>query len=274
MSLRCTRGTVMVETLIAFVPLFTLFLGIVQYALLAAAQLVIHHAAVAGVRSASVVLDDDPARYERTERLSIAGSETQGSANGAVVELAGVILSDLPAMPNAPHGLAAGAARSDGPRTAPIRNAVYAKLAAIVPSRALAMLSGRPGTSVLHAFGESPGVRLVQAPLYLPVTTAIAFPREPGSRELFEGHIDAGRLVTVRVTHMVMCTVPLVAALMCGLLADRERAPREELRRAPAAEFQDLLEATGSRTTILQAEASMPFQHAPYAYASQTRSTP
>jgi hypothetical protein len=172
-----------------------------------------------------------------------------------------------------PTGLAAQVAHGYGPRMQAIRNAVYIKLAAIVPSRALAGLLGSPGVSVLDTLGESPALRLVQAPLYLPVTTAITIPRAPGSRELFEDRVDPAELVTVRVTHLVTCSVPLVGALMCkGLAAaaSPHGAPdlTAELERAPAAGFQAQLKRSAA-TAILQAEATLPLQRAPYAYASE-----
>lgn len=233
MTLRSdARGVVMVETLIAFVPLFTLFLGIVQYALLAVAQLVVHHAAVAGVRSASVVLDDDPAYYDDAAELSIEGA-----------------------------------------RLSPIQRTVHAKLAAIVPAQAARTLEGRAGQSVLDGLGTSPAERLQQASRYLPVTTAITFPRQPASGELFEAAVDPAAPLTVRVTHLATCTVPLVSAFMCRTLGELRSSEADagrmaELRRAPEAQRLASTELDELRARIFQAEASMPLQDAPYAYSS------
>lgn len=223
---RDASGAVMVETLLAFLPLLMLFLGIVQQVLLAAAQLVVHHAAFVGARSASVVLDDDPARYNGAKRLDI----------------------------------------QDEARVAPIRDAVHARLAAIVPPRALAALAGAPGSSVLDALGRAPAERLAQAPLYLPAVTAITFPRAPGSEALFEERVEPVDTITVRVTHLATCTIPLVAKIMCSALEDTEVG---ELERAPAASMLSALARSGIRGVVLQAEANMPLQDAPYRYASQ-----
>jgi hypothetical protein len=251
------RGTVMVETLIAFVPVFTLFLGIVQYVLLAVAQLVVQHAAVAGVRSASVVLDDDPAYYGGAGELSI----TDGSGDGGsdpLTALASALLSEVPS----DSGFGAASASPDiGARMAPIRNAVYAKLAAIVPARARRTLEGNPGVSVLDGLGTAPARRLVQARDYLPVMTTITFPRSPGSVEVFEDRVEPSGLLTVRVRHLTTCTVPLVSAIMCPKLSSMQPSSRPALENL--------------RVKALQAEASMPLQTAPYEYASQrTGATP
>jgi hypothetical protein len=58
-----TRGVVYVEFLIAFMPVFVLFLSLVQLVLIEMANLVAKHAAVTAARAAMVVLPDDPAHY-------------------------------------------------------------------------------------------------------------------------------------------------------------------------------------------------------------------
>jgi Flp pilus assembly protein TadG len=65
------RGVVYVEFLLAFMPLFIFFLGMIQLALVYSAKLVVDHAAYRAVRSAIVVLDDDPAYYNGEPRLTL-----------------------------------------------------------------------------------------------------------------------------------------------------------------------------------------------------------
>jgi hypothetical protein len=62
---RDTRGAVYVEFLIVFLPMFVLFMSLVQFAFVEVANLVTKHAAVTAVRAAIVVLPDDPAYYEK-----------------------------------------------------------------------------------------------------------------------------------------------------------------------------------------------------------------
>jgi hypothetical protein len=71
---RDTKGAIYVEFLIAFMPLFTFFLCMVQISFLRVVSMVNKHAAVVAARAASVILPDDPAAY---------GGEAVGSANGA-----------------------------------------------------------------------------------------------------------------------------------------------------------------------------------------------
>ena len=60
---RRTAGAVYVEFLIAFLPLFVMFMSLVQLAFVEVANLVTKHAAVAAARAAIVVLPDDPSYY-------------------------------------------------------------------------------------------------------------------------------------------------------------------------------------------------------------------
>jgi hypothetical protein len=57
----------MVEFLIAFLPVFTFFLCLVQLALLYAVRLVVEHAATNTARAAAVIIGDDPQRYNASK---------------------------------------------------------------------------------------------------------------------------------------------------------------------------------------------------------------
>ena len=61
---RATHGAVYVEFLIAFLPLFVMFMSLVQLAFVVVANIATKNAAVAAVRAAVVVLPDDPAFYD------------------------------------------------------------------------------------------------------------------------------------------------------------------------------------------------------------------
>jgi hypothetical protein len=74
----------------------------------------------------------------------------------------------------------------------------------------------------------------------------------------------------VRVTHAATCTVPLVAAIMCRTLESLVSSGQAgELQHAPAAAHQQNKDFARVRAIVLQGEASMPLQRAPYEYASQ-----
>jgi hypothetical protein len=268
------RGVVLVEFLIAFIPVFVLFLAIVQLALIAAAQLIVRHAAYAAARSATVVLDDDPRFYAGAAR----GSLSAGRDPDADWErrFARRFDARTPADP----GVSA-----DGARMAAIRRAAHAKLAAIVPDAVFAAsaLARTRQSSVADALGARPASRLALAfSGYAAASTALTFPDAPGSSRLQTDAVAAQGELTLRVTHLFACLVPFVSWLLCSRLTWDPRGEQlagggaqpdmneglRELRFAPRAHEQRALTA-GIPFTILRAEATLPAHNARYAYASE-----
>ena len=90
---RDARGVVLLEFVIALLPVLVLFLSALQLALLGAARLVVEHAAIAAARSAAVVLDDDPARYG--EPCGAITGERLHAIERAVIHVLGA-LPELP----------------------------------------------------------------------------------------------------------------------------------------------------------------------------------
>jgi Flp pilus assembly protein TadG len=73
MLVRDTRGAVYLEFLVAFMPIFTLFLCLCELANLYSSKLVVRHAAYRAARAGAVVFPDDPANYtgENTKRKDV-----------------------------------------------------------------------------------------------------------------------------------------------------------------------------------------------------------
>lgn len=67
------RGAVYVEFLIVFMPIFVMFMSLVQFAFVQTANLVTKHAAVQAARAAIVVLPDDPNFYGNVPVNKVAG---------------------------------------------------------------------------------------------------------------------------------------------------------------------------------------------------------
>jgi hypothetical protein len=234
-----SRGAVTLEFLLAFMPIFALFLGVLQLALIAAAKLVVRHAAVTAARAAVVVLEDDTRHYHDVERRRIdAGS----------------------------------------PRMVAIRSAAHGPLTAIAPGALLQarILGNQRSTSAEVAVGDQAS-RMAIAPLYLPLATAVTFPVSPGGVELQERSVDADPVI-VRVTHLMPCAVPIANRLLCDALRwnpltrriEVPGAPAEsrgmlnELGHAPLALGQTLLSNSALPFQMLQGEAAMPAQRAGY----------
>jgi hypothetical protein len=263
-------GAVMLEFLLAFPPLFVLFLGLCQLVLLAVADLVVRHAAIAGVRAAAVVLDDDPRHYDGAPRGWIGEDSSTSPLDQAVA-------SQIAARGPAPPAHDVG---SHASRMAAIRMAVHAPLAAIAPATTLLI---EPGAgAVARALGDGASRAVAGLTWFIPMATAIVFPVAAGHDELQEAEV-ASDPVVLRVTHLAPCAVPIARTLLCERLEwdargrrlgirgadDAARRALRELQRAPLAAGQIALVAAGIPVSVVVAEASLPVQAAPYAYASE-----
>lgn len=104
-----------VEFLIAFLPVFTFFLCLLQLALLFAVKLVTEHAAINAARAAAVIIGDEKKPYanEPINKLRIGGSRYSAIYGAALLTLSPFILDgtvealalEFPA-PDAPGGKA------------------------------------------------------------------------------------------------------------------------------------------------------------------------
>ena len=87
-------GAVYVEFLIAFLPIFFFFSGLVQLGMVQQASLVTSHAAVMAARGAAVVMADDPAYY-----LGSSVNTSAGTRQGEVEHGVTIILQAIDATP-------------------------------------------------------------------------------------------------------------------------------------------------------------------------------
>ena len=244
-------GAVMLEFLLAFVPVLTLLLGITQLGLLAVGRAVVQHAAAGAARVAVVVLEDDPKHYGGQPRGSVARTERRSSATRA----GGGAHLDLQAILTGLSG--------DDSRAGHVSAAALMPLSALAPSPMTLMGTYLDrNVDVASSFEPSPlGRALFGATWYGHAATAVTFPRSPGSRQLRRGAFGAGELVTVRVTYLLHCAVPLIARAVCG------RAPKaagSDLVEVQNQAGLRLLRASGARFAVLSAEATLPLQSAGY----------
>lgn len=278
------RGAVYVEFLIAFFPLFLLFLAICQLALLAAADAIVRHAAYNAARSAIVVLEDAPSRYDYATRgrldmgdpkriagiASIVAKLGYGKApklkkarkkpveedpSSTFVDLFGS--NDMKALAT----IAAGA-QSDAPQTGarmvPILAAGYLPLIPLAPSARLV----EPGSESLESGLVSPsGDQLDYAVKYTKVATAVTIHDQVEGEALAQEPIDPYATVTVRVNYAFHCSIPVVRNLMCRSLA--KLAENKPVMARAAQKVPKLVNAT-ARFKLLTATATLPNQGASY----------
>jgi len=183
---RGTKGAAYVEFLMAFVPLFILFLGIAQVSLLFGARLVVEHAAQRAARAAAVVLPDDPVHYD---------DEPTGSLGGRPLVYQDLIhgLSRLGV------GVSTGELRRGEPASGPPSRRSEVTLAAALP---LVPLAPQSGTSIGAALG-SEGVR--DAARHTIDALEVDIERGGGAGE-----------VLVRVEYRYECVIPVARGLVCG----------------------------------------------------------
>ncbi len=290
------RGAAYVEFLLAFIPLFIMFLGMVQMALMYAGDLVVQHSATTAARAAAVVIDDDPRYYGGAERMTVSspGVTSTEDALGALLSIFG----------GGGGGGGSGIGVSPGgPRMDAIRRAASIPLMAISPSMDQLIDSD----SVKTAIGSPEGRAATGLAIYNDSAMAVTFPERPGATD-YRTDFGAGDQLVTRVTYLFHCGVPVVNRMMCesypslrlgpaaaiieGIVSDlgdgtlsfseamdrlaradesRRRHDRDndaiqELEAASTDDLMYLTWATGARFKVIRAEASMPLQYARYNY--------
>jgi hypothetical protein len=184
-------GIAYVEFLIAFIPFFVMFLGMIQIALYFSANLLVRHAASTAARAAIVVLPDDPEYYDDEPVNRIEDDVGGGS---------GPMMVGGMSIPSS----------SDGSRIGAIRNAASIPLLTMSPSFDELIHD----ESVAAAVGDVEGRFLNGAAIYNRTAVAVTFPTAPGA----DTHADSFGLreqVTTRVTYLFHCGVPVVSRIFC-----------------------------------------------------------
>jgi Flp pilus assembly protein TadG len=246
---RDARGAVYVEFLLVFLPVFLLFLAILELGFIYAGRLVVQHASTRAARAAVVVIDDDPAFYGGAPRGRVVTTGSTMTPSPVEIFLAGAGL---------------GSAASDsagGPRFRDIRSAASIPLLAVAPSAA--QLEGQE--SVRTAIGTGPQRAITGAQRYNGAALAVTFPTAPGAGS-FRTTFGRDEMITVRVTYLLHCGVPLVPALMCRSTGGLELDPEE----AAQMDLAYLAGLARPRFQVLRAETTLRNQGAAYLYPSET----
>jgi Flp pilus assembly protein TadG len=290
LSLRNAQGVVYAEFIFSFVPLFLLFLGGVQLALIAQARIVVQHAASQAARAAVVRIDDDPIFYEDGKRkvLSVQGKKQASSRQRGPLQIVETLTATTASSDNNKSQPASGSGRLNA-----IRNAAYLPLSAIGPLPLQGLASGSHNLST--STGGTPLLRILNSlALYGRTASAVTFPRtkEGDALRSFEQPWSDSDTVYVRVTYLFHCSVPLVRRFTCRSLAamhgsewlsqidhlfsrseaakDPTKQRLEELKHAEWANLQKALTLQVDEQFIaLRGEAALPNQGAGYRYPSE-----
>ena len=243
------RGVVYLEFLIAFVPLWTFFLSVVQLAFVAHADLMVKHSADAAARSAIVVLPDDPNEYGGEPEMSIDRNPIAYADIARALSGASAMIGET----SEPHAIATAFSERILSNLGRSRlNTI--RLAAHVPLMTLAPVD--VGHDAQPSLSKSIGSerKLLSAFYYQPFALAVTFPG-------LEGGTASGPEITVRVTYAYQCTVPLARRILCAAF--------DELK--AQSEFADVFFPlaqilVGGRFRALQHETTLMIHDAPYDY--------
>jgi Flp pilus assembly protein TadG len=226
---------VYVEFIIAFMPIFVLFLAICQFSLLVVARLVVSHAAVRAARAAIVVLQDDPQYYNKAP----CGTLSSNSGN------------------------------QQGPRMTAIRSAAVEPLKVLAPGRGALVRSGQ---SVATALMPMSLAQSASSDLYTGFATTVTLHDSPTNDDLAREPIDPHAAVTARVIYFYQCDIPLVRGLICKSLGNLTsgkwawlRAPMTRALSSGTSTAQNLSDRLFLR---ILAKATLPNQGADYTEAA------
>lgn len=251
------KGAVYVEFLLVFLPVFFIFLGLIQAAMLYTANIVVRHAATTAARAAMVVLDDDPAKYDDELRNDLTGetsgesgssgsSSSGGNAFGGFMEMLGGDSST-------------GSSEEDsgelaGKRVAAIRSAAQVALLALSPPLDN-VISPQNVQTVSQAIGQDASAtsRLAGAGLYNQMAVAVTFPQVRGDNENYRTSVGMRDPVTVRVAYLFSCGVPIVNRLICdSMMSIMTGVPLDALK-----DFQETLSRPNVTFDEIQAAQQM-----------------
>jgi hypothetical protein len=262
----------MLEMLLCLTPVMVMFMAVTQAAFLSVAHLVVRHAAQRGARTAIVVLEEDPKYFGDSPRghlgLPVA---SHGASPG---------LPDVSTLSEHFDKIMRALIDREPSRINAIRTAVYLPMALIGPG------------------GMAKGL------LYNLAATAVTFPQAPKSEKARQGDYGPTDEITVRVTYLFKCEMPIASAFMCDKLYEldtgipindaldawssllggdvdaaarqaqralqvqkrlkRQEPAMRELENVELPDAQMLLMLGGGRFTTIQSEVTMPIQGAKY----------
>lgn len=237
------------EFLVAFVPIWTFFLCVVQLAFIVQADLMVKSSADAAARSAVVVLPDDPNEYGGEPELSVDRNPVTASDIVSALGRVGARLRNTRSVDGIASALSDETLANIGrSRLNTIRLAAHVPLMPLAPTN----VGHDSKPSIAKSIGDA--TNLMSALYYQPFALAVTFPG------LSENRAN-GPEITVRVTYAYQCTVPLARRILCR--GSRDIRAADELG---SAFFPLAWRFVGGRFRLLQHETTLMIHDAPYEY--------
>jgi hypothetical protein len=233
-----------------------MFLAVCQLALVAAAESVVRHAAYSAVRSAIVVLDDDPKHFGG----AALSDPSSGVAHASRLPNTADIMRKLQVFSSIDDGLPEQfnyLAGQGGTRMLPITTAAMLPLLPLAPNRNQVRADADNVASALVSTDEE---QLKFSLQYARRYTVVTLHDSETSDVMANRPFSYNAPVTARVRYLFHCTVPLVRMLMCRTLPSRGKS---ELQDGNAVANIGLVNEE-ARFKVLTAKATLPNQGAQY----------
>lgn len=274
-------GAVYVEFLLAFLPIFLLSLAICQAAFVVAGRMVVNHAALVGARSAIVVLEDDPRYYAGAERGWVSDKPPKNPKGGALSTLAQLFGTPSGA-PAEPAPASAKRPPQQGERMQAIRRAALRPLTVLAPTTATFL--GAASATLRASLERDGATERAFAQVFVEAAGVVTIHGGAAREELAAEPIARTAPITVRVTFVQLCGIPVVRGLMCRSLStlldlparnhdgDAGKHPtlRERLALSGMPGWLEAAAAADSRFVVFEAEVTLPNQGAAYDYAEKS----
>jgi TadE-like protein len=209
------RGAVFVEFIISFIPMFIFFLGITQLSFSYAAKLVVHHAATKAARAAII-----------TEPLPKRDCPEGNSADPNAPRDFGPGTTSMPDPFNQQPDASTGEAAEGTPLQIRARAAAYLPLSTLAPPL-FAYPTGADAAQAVSSFGGQYVSRFAAGYfIYNRSHAAVTFRDANGEVHLPE-YFKQDEMVTVHVSYLQYCMIPLVNRIMCNPIVDIGGLSRE-----------------------------------------------
>lgn len=258
------RGVVYVEFLMSFFPVFLIFLSVCQLSLLTSASIVVGQAANQGARSAIVIVEDAPEHFDDAPRgsLSAGKANPEEAIESLLTALGNDDATDAPSPPEGPQ---------HGARMTPIRTAAYAPLLALSPHDRAWVEGGSLRDGVRSGFIENLGFAL----RYTRAATSISVHDYPESDWLAQEPLHQDANLTLRVTYLFQCSIPIIRSILCSPLehwipaTDEDEDEDEDdqtdlLAQSEAPGELTRIASESSRFMLIVKEVTLPIQGAKY----------
>jgi TadE-like protein len=241
---RDQRGAVFVEFIISFIPMFIFFLGITQLAFSYATKIVVQHAAYKAVRAA-IVSEPETKRDCKNGSGDDSGEESEAQGFNGLQNP----FSESPS----PDAQGKGEPSEGSPLVKKVRAAAYLPLSTLAPPSFAYPAVGGALASIGEGLGQYTARFASGYFIYNRSHAGVTF-RDSEGNVIEPKKLEAGP-VTIHISYLHYCMIPLVSRFMCNPLYDLGGLRREiawvfsSVSDLKDINFQDTIDSKGANIT-------------------------